>query len=154
MRLARSIRPIFSLLAILVLVAPSFAIQVSGPFWNRDVAKAWKVTQTGTRPMLLFITMDGCTYCEKMKYDTYSDAGVKTTIQKSFVAATAKAEENPGLVQRFQIQSFPQTIIFAPNGQILDTIVGYISPARMKQRLQAVMPRRTTPHLNVRESKK
>ncbi len=154
MRLEKSFRRVAVVLTCLVLASPLLAAQKGGSFWNLDVVKAWKVTQSDTRPMLLFVTMDGCTYCDKMKYETYSDAGVKATIQKSFVAASANAADNPALIRRFKIESFPQTIIFAPNGQVLDSIAGYIGPEQMQSRLQAATPRRVITPKTVSTSKK
>ena len=133
-------------LTVFAMVDPSTAAEKSASLWHRDIGKAWKATQSGTRPMLLFVTMDGCTYCQKMKYETYADEGVKAALKESFVAAAAAAENNPGLVRRFNIESYPTTMIFAPNGKMLDSIVGYIGPEQMQRRLQAVVPNRQTKH--------
>lgn len=133
-------------LTVFAMVVPSTAAEKGASLWHRDVGEAWKATQSGTRPMLLFVTMDGCTYCQKMKHETYADDGVKAALRESFVAAAAQAENNPSLVRRFNIESYPTTIIFAPNGKVLDSIVGYIGPKQMQRRLQAAAPKRQTKH--------
>ena len=138
----------------LVMVETSTAAEKGAPLWHRDVSKAWEATQLGTRPMLLFVTMDGCTYCVKMKHETYANEGVKTAIKKSFVAASAAAETNRTLVRRFKIESYPTTIIFAPDGKMLDSIVGYIGPKQMQRRLKAAALYRKSTHQPVSSKKK
>lgn len=104
--------------------------------WLRDVDQAMEQAQTRQQPVLLFISMDRCSYCQKMIQTTFADAGVRQTLGDGFIPAAMKAAERPDLIRRLKIRSFPTTLIVQPNGQIVDQMTGYQDVATFQKHLK------------------
>jgi thioredoxin-related protein len=106
--------------------------------WLHDVNAAWQETQTSRRPMLLFITTQGCTYCRLMERDTFSDGEVIAQIGQAFVPITIDAADQAAFVKKLGIRLYPTTVIIGPNSKVLDSISGYMKPQQLRTRLLAV----------------
>jgi thioredoxin-related protein len=106
--------------------------------WYTDYEDAVKATRAQNRPMLLFITMDGCHFCTLMKQKTYGDQAVVTDVGRKFVAARLNARKNIPLARRFGVTVFPTTLIIAPNSDVLDVIRGYITSQDLRVRLATI----------------
>ena len=121
-----------------VQTASSSAAESMTLAWHSDADAAWKATQISNRPMLLFITMSNCTYCEKMKYETYRDDTVISDIQNSFIPATVEGPRHPKLVEKLGVQSYPTTVIIGPDGRVWESITGYLTPKELRRRLRLI----------------
>jgi thioredoxin-related protein len=136
----------FWLLALVgCLVVNGSSTSLSAKGWLRDVDHAWSVVQAEKRPMVLFVSMDGCIHCDRMIETTFRDAEVRRTLGSSFVAAAIKGSERPDLLRQLQIQSFPTTVVVSCDGQVLDQMVGYVDAKGFKRRLHAVTARGARP---------
>lgn len=109
--------------------------------WQPDLATAWKAMEDESRPMLVFVTSSNCRYCEKMKRETFGDAGVVEYIDQTFVAATFNGGQEPALAKHLSVSIYPTTVIIGPDAKILDSIRGYVSAERLQQRLNRVAVR-------------
>jgi thioredoxin-related protein len=109
--------------------------------WLRDVDHALSVAQVQQRPILLFVSMDGCTYCDRMIATTFSDGTVRRTVGSGFIPTAIKGSERPDLVRQLKIRSYPTTLLVSPDGEVLDMMVGYVDAAKFQQRLQRVPAR-------------
>lgn len=123
---------------VLIQTDSSSAVERVALAWHSDTNTAWKATQASNRPMLLFITMSNCSYCEKMKYVTYSDDSVISDIQNTFIPATVEGPSHPKLVEKLGIQVYPTTVIIGPDGRVLESITGYLEPQQLRRRLRLV----------------
>lgn len=85
--------------------------------------------------MLLFITMDGCTFCNKMTQHTFVDEGVMSDLASSYVAASVDGIKHPRVAQQLQVRVYPATFLVGPDTRVLDRIDGYVTPAELRQRL-------------------
>jgi thioredoxin-related protein len=88
--------------------------------------------------MLLYVTMDGCTYCTKMVRSTLSDPEVRKMIGASYVAVAIKNSDRPDLMRKLQIRSFPTTLLVSPDGRILNQMKGYVDARRFQRQLADV----------------
>ena len=107
--------------------------------WHTDVDKAWAVSKSEQRLILLFITYKGCAHCRKMAGETYGKTEVVLNIAKSFVPAKLSGEEYPGLIEKLGIRLYPTTLIITPDAARLDTISGYKSPQELQRRMAAAV---------------
>jgi thioredoxin-related protein len=129
----------FRLLAVLACcVIHCGATSLSAKGWLRDVDHAWSVVQAEQRPMVLFVSMDGCIHCDRMIATTFHDPEVRRLLGASFVAAAIKGSERPDLLRQLQIQSFPTTVIVSCDGTVLDQLIGYVDAKGFKRRLEAI----------------
>ena len=107
--------------------------------WDRDVRVAWQSALSTDRPLLMFLTMDGCLYCQKMKKTTLQDRFVVHDLQSEFVPVALNVKDAPDLVERLQVKSFPTTVIIQTNGDVVESISGYQTPRQLRQRLHATL---------------
>ena len=119
------------------------SVQAAG--WYRDVDEALKVAQSTNRPMVLFVSMDQCKYCHMMIQKTLANVEVRRTIGSSFVAATITAAEQPELMKRLGIRSFPTTLLVDSNGKIIDQMTGYVGVKKFRSQLHRVTGQSSQP---------
>ncbi len=109
--------------------------------WS-EITEAWNVVQQEQRPMLLYVTMDGCTYCDLMKKKTYTDPNVISEINTYFVAASANRTQRPDLVKKLGVRTFPTTIVISPKREVLGVMTGFVSSAEFQSKLTAIRAHR------------
>ena len=105
--------------------------------WS-ELSKGWETAQKQQRPLMLFITMDGCTYCDLMKAQTLSDPTVVQAIHTGFVPAIANRTQRPDLVRKLGVTTFPTTLIISPQRKVLGLMKGYVSSAELKAKLDSI----------------
>jgi protein disulfide-isomerase len=118
--------------------AASAGSTASAKGWVRDVEHALSVAQSKQRPLVLFVSTDGCVHCDKMIATTFRDVNIRQALSTSFVAAAIKSSERPDLMDHLQIRSFPTTLLVSPDGEVLDQMTGYVDAAKFQQRLDRV----------------
>ncbi len=112
--------------------------------WQQDMPAAWKSMRDEGRPMLLFVTMDGCHHCRRMEAQTYRDERVVGRIRSSFVAAAINGPRQPEVARRLGVRVYPTTLIISPEFRVLESIRGYVPPEELTARLAAVSERLAT----------
>jgi protein disulfide-isomerase len=122
------------------LVAVMATSTVSAKGWLRDVEQALNVARSQQRPLVLFVSSDGCVHCDKMIATTFRDVNVRQTLGSSFVAAAIKGSERPDLMEHLRIRSFPTTLLVSPGGEVLDQMAGYVDAQQFQQRLGRITP--------------
>jgi len=105
--------------------------------WKTDYAAAHEQRKSQQRPMLVFVSMDGCHFCDRMLATTYADASVASQIQTSFVATYVDGLRQRELAQRFGVRVYPTTYLIAPDNRVLDRIEGYMGADAFKSRIRA-----------------
>jgi protein disulfide-isomerase len=96
---------------------------------------AWQKSQATQRALVLVATSEDCLFCERLKHTTLRDPTVQSEIEQSFVLATIKATDQPSLMQRLKITTFPTTIVISPKGRVLAIMHGFVPPDRFRARL-------------------
>ncbi len=106
----------------------------SGPV---DLAAAWETAREQQRPLLLFVTMDGCAHCQKMKQTTLRDKEVQSDLQARFVPVALNVKDEPELVKILRLRLFPAMVVIQPNGDVLESISGYQTPKQLREKLSS-----------------
>ena len=114
-------------------------LQSDGIQWHVDLAETWKSTREIGRPMLLFVTVEKCAYCAKMKNGTYNDESVVSAVKDTFVPAQVDGRHFEELVDRLEICIYPTTVIISPDHEVLDRVNGYVSAKVLQARLATVL---------------
>lgn len=107
--------------------------------WNTDVKSAWQTAQAANRPLLLFVTSSHCSYCRKMQSNTLSSPAVARRIQDSYVPVIVNADDSASIATRLKVSGVPTTLLILPDGRIADRVEGYVSPAKLQERLETVV---------------
>jgi uncharacterized protein YyaL (SSP411 family) len=103
--------------------------------WETEFEAALSTAKEENRPLLLYVSMEGCHYCDKMDRETYSDVEVAKDVTKSYIPVRVKRNQAPQLVRRYGIQIFPTTVIIHPNSNRIETIRGYVGASQFMSRL-------------------
>lgn len=120
------------------------AAEAESVAWHHEMKSAWNSAQTAQRPIVLFLTMNGCYHCQRMKSQTYQNAAVVDRIRESYVAASINGPQQPDLARKLGVQVYPTTVILSPDARVLDSIRGYVPPAELQERLTSISNRLRT----------
>lgn len=102
--------------------------------------------RTGTKkqkPVMLFLTMDGCLHCRRMDHTVFSDSRIATGLNQKFVPARLKLERTSQLAQDLKVTVFPTTVFIAPDGKILDYVRGYLPSQKFRHHMDQVSKNQT-----------
>ena len=105
--------------------------------WITEYSAARRAGIDQGRPVMLFLTMDGCTHCERMIDGAFTDTTVIGSLNKDFVSAQLKLDTEDELAKQLKVTLYPTTVIISTQGKILDYARGYLSPSELNQRLNA-----------------
>ncbi len=107
--------------------------------WVADLESAREAALKEERPMLLFVTMDGCAHCQRMKQTTLRDKGVQGDLQTSFIPVAFNVKDQPELAKRLRLRLFPAVVILGADGEVLQSISGYQTPKQLREKLSSVI---------------
>ncbi len=124
------------LVVVALLASSALAVTpLQGVFRHAKLADAWRASRASKRPILVFVTMDGCHYCDKMQGVTFSTPGVSNLLRNNFEAVVVDQSLDAELVKQLNVQRFPTTILALPNGTIVERMEGFVEPGRLQKRL-------------------
>ncbi len=106
----------------------------SGP-WQTDLKTAWETASEQQRPLLVFLTTDGCAYCQKMKQTTLRDKGVQADVSARYIPILLNAKDEPDLVKMLKIRVYPSVVVIEPSGDVVESISGYQSAKQLREKL-------------------
>lgn len=93
--------------------------------WTSDYAQGLEQSRRTGRPMLVKVSAEWCSYCQRMKRDTFSDQGIVRDISSAFVPVALDADHNRRLIQQMGVRTLPAIVIITPDLRIVDRIEGY-----------------------------
>ena len=111
---------------------------VKGISWQTEFEKAYSTAKEKKQPLLLYVSMEGCHYCNKMDRETYANVDVAKDVTSSFVAVKVKRNEAQNLVRRYGVNIYPTTVIIHPETRRVETIRGFVSASQLKSRLAGI----------------
>ncbi len=107
--------------------------------WVRGYSSARRSGTESSRPVLLFVTTDGCRHCVRMEQDAFRNDAIARQINQSFVPAMLHLDSDSELGEALKVTIYPTTIIIHPDGRIMDYVRGYISPEELRSRMELAM---------------
>jgi uncharacterized protein YyaL (SSP411 family) len=99
--------------------------------WIHSSAEALAAARQANAPILAFVTSSHCHFCQKMEAKTWSDDAVIRQVSSTFVPLRLDADREPKVVESLRIRGFPTTVIFTPEGKVIDSAEGYMPPAKL-----------------------
>ncbi len=110
--------------------------------WIHSSAEALTAARQVNAPILAFVTSADCHFCKKMEAQTWSDAAVIAQVSSTFVPLRLDADREPEVVEALRIRGFPTTLIFTPQGKVIDSAEGYMPPTKLGKLLERSTPQR------------
>lgn len=109
-------------------------------YWANSPQMFLSLARDSHLPILVFITSDNCAYCRKMKREVWSNPQIIAQVKAGFVPLELHATRHRQLVAKLGVRAFPTTILFSPEGKIIDAATGYLPPNQMAGLLRTAYP--------------
>lgn len=112
--------------------------------WQTNAQQAWDQAREEGRPLVMFITRQGCHYCEKMKSQTFTDQELCGYLEAGFVPLEVDSSQEQEVANKLGVRAYPTTVVIAVRATqpvLLDRIVGYMSADKLRQRLAVAKQR-------------
>lgn len=93
--------------------------------WSKDLSTAHAAMVKSQRPLMMYFTTAGCSYCKKMKAETFKDQDVAKEVQLRYIAVQVDAKQYPKLAKQLKLRFYPTTAIVQPSGKVVEVVHGY-----------------------------
>jgi len=90
------------------------------------------------KPVFLHFTAPWCSWCKKMKKETYPDPKVIRFMTDNFVAVMIDTEKLPSLARKYGVDSLPTLWFLDSQGKGLTSIEGYVGPEKLLRVLEYI----------------
>ncbi len=107
--------------------------------WLTHYGNARRASDESERPVMLFLTIDGCLHCTRMQHQAFRDKRIINEVTTSFVPAMIKVQGKSRLATDLKVTVYPTTVFIAPDGKILDYIRGYVPTDDLCHRMKRVV---------------
>lgn len=114
------------------LTPASFRTQIA---WENDYRKAVELSRQSGRPMLVRVGADWCSFCQRMKRETFTDRRVITDVSTGFIPVELDADRSRDLVRKMKVTTLPTILVIGSDLRILDKQEGFRSAAQLSQSL-------------------
>lgn len=92
--------------------------------WSNDLLAALERAKTDGKPVMADFYTYLCGWCKRLDKDTFEDAKVGR-IADGFICVKVNCEADKAAPSKYGIRGFPTIIFFSPEGNIIETVVGY-----------------------------
>ncbi|MBY0587890.1 thioredoxin family protein [bacterium] len=119
-------RSVSTTLMVMVCLTSS-AWGADGPIpWRTDFDHALGEAKATGKLILVNIHATWCIPCKKLNATTLMDPGLATEITQSTIPVSLDADQDANVIRQWPITGFPTQLFLTPDGQILNTIVGFV----------------------------
>lgn len=128
-------RAFFLLIVSMLCPAVLAADKAQSISWRTDLKSAQTEMQQTQRPMLLYITMPGCVYCERMKAETFNQKRIADQVNEQYVPVQINGPKHSKITKQLNLRVYPTTAIVHPNGKVLEVLHGFQPAAKFVKRM-------------------
>ena len=129
---------ILSLVILVALAISSGAAEPTAVEWQTDYQLAHKSRLQRQKPMIVYVTMDGCLHCHRMLKTSYRNQQVAGKISDGYVATIINGTHQEALAKEFGVRIYPTTFLVGPDNRIVDKMEGYVAAKELHRRLSIV----------------
>lgn len=97
--------------------------------WENDLDSASAAMKKSGRPMFLYITAPGCTYCEILKNEAFAQDTIANDINERFIPVRVDGKAQKEVSDRFNVKFFPTIAVIHKSGEVIEIWSGYKSLA-------------------------
>jgi thioredoxin-related protein len=131
-------------LAVVALLAIAQPTQADDIAWQAKFDKALKTAGEKQQPVLVFATMRGCHFCNKMHHESYSNKTVAAELNRDFVPVWLDAGRSRAVLERLGVEYYPTTLIYSSQGKLIDKLEGYEPTQKLRSAMQGALKNRAT----------
>lgn len=123
-------------LSVLVVTSQSHGAAGGSIAWQTDYEAAKAAAASTQKVLLVNIHATWCIPCKKLMATTLSDSSLGAEIMQSCVPLSLDADQDAAVIRQWPITGFPTQLFIAPDGRIVNSIVGNVSVATYRAALQ------------------
>ncbi len=117
-----------------VLLAAIFLLPLEGfsqepVHWEVTLDGALRVAGRTDRLVLLLFTGPDCVYCRRLEAQVLPDPNVTAELQKDYIPVKIKPDHFPSTENQYGVTGLPTTVIVSPQGQMIDSVRGWVKPS-------------------------
>lgn len=101
-------------------------------------AEAMPLAAKQDKPVIIHFTAEWCSWCTKMKKETYTDPAVAKLMTEDFITAMVDSDHNRLLGFLYGVQSLPTIWIVGSDGKGIAKISGYKDAGAFRKHLEWV----------------
>jgi thioredoxin-related protein len=104
-------------------------------------AKVLQSSKAENKFILVDAYTDWCSWCKTMDKTTFGDKTTADYINSHFVAVKMEMETGFGatLAMKYRVNGYPTFLVFAPNGQFIERVIGYQGPEEFQKSLAKII---------------
>lgn len=121
--------------------ASSALAEGQGIAWITRYQQALEMARKENKPILLDLYTDWCGWCKKMDAGTFTDPQViEFSRRMVFLKLNAETEQDGiALQQKFEIASFPTTLVMDSGGEEIDRVPGYLTAEEFVSSVEEIL---------------
>lgn len=104
--------------------------------WSHDIRAAARQARQARRPMIVRVTADWCSYCQRMKKETFTHPQVLGEISGGYVPVIVDADRNSEIVSQLGVRSLPTTLVISSDLRVVERMEGFRSSDQLSQSLR------------------
>jgi len=104
-------------------------------FQHETVELAWRAAAERKRPLVIMFKSDRCPHCDRMLAETYAHPQISQFLAAHAETALAHSTDYADLIKRLGIRGYPTTLVISAEGQIVDSMEGFLEPAEFAKRI-------------------
>ena len=94
-----------------------------------------------TKPVLVSVGHCSVGRAAKMHSETFPNAAFAAQVNSQFIPVLIDADEQPAVVQKLGVDSFPTVLVISPEQKIVGRFTGFQTAPQLQSRLAAFQPR-------------
>ena len=129
-----------------VLLAAIFLLPLVGlsqepVHWEVTLDSALRVAGRTDRLVLILFSGPDCVYCRRLEAQVLPDADVTAELRADYVPVKINPDHFPSTAKQYGVTGLPTTVIVSPQGQLIDSVRGWVKPSEYGTWLHAVAVR-------------
>jgi YHS domain-containing protein len=107
--------------------------------WMTDYEAAKQKAQSTGKLLLVNIHMESCQPCKKLMAGTLRDPALIDEINETCVPLSLDFDRDRDIVLQWPVRAFPTQLFVAPDGRVLNTLVGNVAVSTYRSGLQRAL---------------
>lgn len=93
--------------------------------WSKTFESAQSESLSAGKPLFLFLTAPGCTYCDILKREALTRQYVIDELNTFYTSVMVDGRARKDLADRFGVKTFPKIVVMRPTGEIVEAWSGF-----------------------------